>query len=361
MLSKHVSVSLALAAVVALGGLASFGCSSDEGDGDGSAQTGGNSSGGTSGSSSGGSSNGGSSNGGSSNGGSAAGGTAGGGGALAYRPCALDERVGSFTIDLGDGFTAVKGAVKNSVVPSEVPELVGEEGVCRLYRTPNLFCDPPCSAGTTCGDAMACIPAPSNQSVGTVTVSGLAIPLEMMPSMVNAYANPATPALPHPGFTEGAAITLEAAGGAYSPFELRGRGISALALENDEFVVAEGEPLSVSWAPPADSEGQVVRFTLEFNRHGGTPTWLECDAPDTGSFDIPASLLDELLSVEVSGWPTLSAARRTVDSTEISAGCVELRVVSAVTVDVELPGVTSCDSENPCPAPQMCQANLLCE
>ena len=29
--------------------------------------------------------------------------------------------------------------------------------------------------------------------------------------------------------------------------------------------------------------------------------------------------------------------------------------------DVELPGVTSCDSENPCPPPQVCQATLLCE
>jgi len=242
-----------------------------------------------------------------------------------------------------------------------VPEVVAEDGVCRLYRKRNLFCDPPCASGTTCSGALSCVPAPTNQSVGTVSIDGLAIPLELMPSGVNSYTNPASPALPHPGFTEGATIVLAASGAGAAPFELHGRGISALELESDSIAVESGRSLAVRWTPPGEAAGQRVRLTFEFNRHGGTPTWLECDAADTGSFDVPAALLGALLELELSGWPTLAAARRTVDSASVAAGCVELRVVSSVTIDVELPGVISCDAENPCPAPQVCQANLTCE
>jgi hypothetical protein len=353
----------ARSAVPALIGISLLGCSSDDGGDDGAAGgsgTAGSSSGSGGSNATGGSSTGGSSSGGSSSGGSSTGGSS-GGGSLAYQPCALDARVGTFTIELGDGYTAVTGSVRDAVQPSDVPDLVSEEGSCRLYEQRNLFCDPPCGSGTTCGEAMACVASPSNQSVGTVSVSGLAVPLEMMPSGVNSYTNPAIPELPHPGFSEGADIVLSATGGAYAPLELHGRGISALELEGESLTVVEGQPLAVRWMPPGQVNGQMVHLTFEFNRHGGTPTWLECDAPDTGSFDVPAALVSALLELELSGWPTLAATRRTVDSRMLAPGCVELRVVSSVTIDLKLPGVTSCDSENPCPSPQVCQANLLCE
>ena len=295
-----------------------------------------------------------------STGGTASGGTS-GGAQLEYRPCALDAGVGAFTIQLGDGFTAVEGAVRDAVTPADVPEVVMEDGACSLYRKRNLFCDPPCASGTTCSDALSCVPAPTNQSVGTVSIDGLAIPLALMPSGVNSYTNPASPELPHPGFTEGANIVLSASGAGVGPFELHGRGISALELESDSIAVESGRSLAVRWTPPGQASGQRVRLTFDFNRHGGTPTWLECDAADTGSFDVPAALVDALLELELSGWPTLAAARRTVDSASVGAGCVELRVVSSVTIDVELPGVVSCDENNPCPAPQVCQVNLTCE
>jgi len=336
-----------------IAGFSCLACASQSDDGGGGTESGGSSSGGSAGTS--GTATGGMSSGGTSTGGASS------GGALAYEPCALAERVGGFTLELGDGFTGVTGSVRDAVAPSDVPELVSQEGSCSLYRKRNLFCDPPCASGTTCGDAMSCVPAPANQSVGTVSVSGLAVPLTMMPSGVNSYTNPARPELPHPGFSEGASIVLSATGGAYPPFELEGRGITALGLEGETPSVVRGEPLGVRWTTPSETNGQIVHLTLEFNRHGGTPSWLECDAPDTGSFDVPAALLVALLDVELSGWPTLSAVRRTVDSTELGAGCVELRVASGVTVDVAVPGIVSCDTENPCPSPQVCQANLLCE
>ena len=331
----------------------SLACSSEGEDGEGGAESGGRPSGGSAGTS-------GASTGGTSSGGTSTGGAS-GGGSLAYAPCAFSERVGGFTLELGDGFTAVTGSIRDAVTPSDVPELVSQDGSCTLYAKRNLFCDPTCASGTTCGNAMSCVPAPANQSVGAVSVSGLAVPLTMMPSAVNSYTNPASPELPHPGFSEGASIVLSATGGAYSPFELEGRGVTELSLEGEILTVVRGEALTVRWTAPGEANGQLVHLTLEFNRHGGTPSWLECDAPDTGSFDVPAGLLVTLLDLELSGWPTLSAVRRTVDSTELSAGCVELRVASGVTVDVALPGIISCDTENPCLPPQECQANLLCE
>ena len=316
-----------LAVAVAVAAFSVPACSSSGDDGEPSAATGGAATGGTG---TGGVS-GAMATGGTATGGTATGGTS-GDAQLEYRPCALDARVGAFTIELGDGFTAVAGAVRDAVTATDVPEVLAEDGACKLYRKRNLFCNPPCASGTTCSDALSCVPAPTNQSVGTVSITGLAIPLELMPSGVNSYTNPANPALPHPGFSEGANIVLSASGGA-APFELDGRGIAALALASDSIAVESGRSLAVRWTPPGQAAGQRVRLTFEFNRHGGTPTWLECDAADTGSFNVPAALLDALLELELSGWPTLAAARRTVDSASVAAGCVELRVVSSVTIE----------------------------
>ena len=90
-------------------------------------------------------------------GGTATGGTS-GGAQLEYRPCALDARVGAFTIELGDGYTAVAGAVRDAVTPTDMPEVVMRRRRVQAYRKRNLFCNPPCASGTTCSDAMSCVP-----------------------------------------------------------------------------------------------------------------------------------------------------------------------------------------------------------
>lgn len=300
--------------------------------------------------------------GGSAAGGDESGGTGGAGPVeeLEYSPCALGTAIGVFRIQLEEEFTGVSGTVRSGVVPGDVPELVMESAECRLLTDRNLFCDPPCGASKTCDTDGECIDYPTSQDVGTVTIDGLKIPLSIMPSATGFYTNPAQPPLPHPGFDAGAAIALSAEGGVLEPFDLRGQGVSTIALENAPLSVSSGQGLTVEWSAGTVAEAQRVFLRLEFNRHGGTPTWIECDAPDTGSYTIPEPLVSELLELEVSGWPMLTATRRTVDSAELAAGCVELQVTASVADFVEVEGVVSCDDAHPCPNDEVCQVNLTC-
>jgi hypothetical protein len=268
--------------------------------------------------------------------------------------------VGAFRVQLASEYTGVNGSVRNGSVPSDVPEVVSEEGTCRLLEQRILFCDPTCGASETCGNDGTCIDYPTNQQVGVVTVTGLNGPLSMEPGPTGSYTNPAMPALPHPGFDEGSAIELSAEGGDLEAFTLHAEGVAALSVTEEPLVVAMGEPLALSWEPGGASEAVHVHVKIEFNRHGGTPSWIECDMQDSGSFEVPVSIVDALLGLELSGWPTVTFTRRSVDSVDLSVGCVELQVFSQVVRELEVMGVQSCDDDHPCPDGQECPVNLIC-
>lgn len=360
---ERAASSVSIGLLVAATALA-LGCSSSGDDSGSNASAGANASAGTS---NGGSGNGGSGNGGVGNAGAGtsggAAGTVGQGGdlpVLAYNPCDVADLVGSFRIQRALEYTGISGSVRNGTVPGDVPDVVMQSGECSLLTKPALFCDPPCGSGTTCSGDGSCIAYPTSQDVGTVTIEGLKVETVIEPSTTGFYTNPAQPALPHPGFEEGAAITLHAQGGVLEPFTLQGLGTTALELSSEELSVSADQPLSVSWTVADEPDEQRVLLKLEFNRHGGTPTWIECHAPDTGSFEIPAELVSELLALEISGWPMLTATRRTTDSAELSVGCVELQVYSEVTEFVEVEGIVSCDDQTPCPNDAPCTDNLVC-
>lgn len=279
--------------------------------------------------------------------------------ALAYTPCAADARVGSFTVRLADGFSAVEGRVFDGVVPANVRAVTATEGSCRILEGRNLFCDPACGASETCGEDGTCIAYPRAQSAGAVTVGGLKAELTMEPSSVAYYSNGAT-SLPHPAFDEGAAITLSAAGDAVEAFTLEGVGITALAGAPTELELAGGQDLHVTWTPGGVDAAR-VRLVLDLAHHGGIAASMECDAlPDDGAFDVPAALVDALLDIGVAGFPTITMSRRTEDSTTLSVGCVELGVVSEVVGNLTVPGVVSCASDDDCSAGETCRDDLTC-
>lgn len=280
---------------------------------------------------------------------------------LEYDPCAVGTRVGRFSIELAARFTGIDGVVADGVDPTFVPEMIASDGPCTLYRAPSLFCDPSCGSAESCGPD-GCVATPRAQNVGAVTVTGLLMsPIEMTPRMVgNRYTNPGT--LTHPGFEEGAEIALSAAGGDHGPFMLQGAGIAALEVPADPVAIAADMPAAITWtAPGAANEAVEVVINLDIARHGGTPARIECHVPDTGSFEIPASLVTQLVGLGFSGFPAVDLTRRSADSAEVAGlGCVELEVVAGARVDATLPGLTSCNGDMDCEDGQTCQEDLTC-
>lgn len=280
-------------------------------------------------------------------------------GDVVYRPCRPGERVGGFTASLEDGYTAVQGQVLNGVNPGAVEVEVATEGTCRLLQPPSHFCEPACAVGTTCGPD-GCVPLPTAVSVGDVTVDGLLAPVALTagpPVFFYTFRGN----LPHPGFEGGAGLSLSAAGVApVEAFSLVGQGVVNLVPEADAVGLALGQPVSLRWAPPAGETAARVRIDLNIANHGGTPARIECIAPDTGAFDLPVALTDQLLGLGASGFPRVILVRETVDSAATAVGCVDFRVQSAAVLDVTIPGLISCSFDEDCPMGQICRPDLTC-
>jgi len=190
-----------------------------------------------------------------------------------------------------------------------------------------------------------------------VTVTGLKAPVSMTArAPVFFYTN--TDPLEHPGFEAGAELGLEANGA--EPFALRGWGITALEVRTPSLPLARGTPARLEWGVPDDAGPARVHLNLNIANHGGTPAWIECEVPDTGAFEIPAELVEGLLDLGFSGFPSVALTRRTADSVSLGAGCVDLLVRSTVVLDVEIQGLVSCDAADQCPEGETCRVDLTC-
>jgi hypothetical protein len=275
---------------------------------------------------------------------------------LPYAPCPRETLAGQFVIELAADYTRVGGKVSDGVLPTRVPVERAREGECRLVEVVPSQCTPACPAATEiCDASQTCVPLPQARDVGVVGVAGLAVPLTMRPNGVTgAYSNPAQPALPHPGFAPGADLRLATSGGDYAPFLLRGWGVSVLSLDPGPIVVEAGAPATVAWSAPALAGPARVNVSLNVNHHGSSNAWVECDFADTGSAQIPAALIDALMEKGRSGFPTLSATRRSATSISIEPGCAELLVASEVTSSVQVDGIVSCNTSMECPTGQTC-------
>jgi hypothetical protein len=221
-------------------------------------------------------------------------------------------------------------------------------------RAPRLVCDPSCRVGQTCGPGGACVDTPVAQDVGVVTAEGLAAEVTMDPRPP-AYYYSYTGILPHPGFAAGAGLRVTAA-----DLTLLGRGIAPLAIAADPIEVEPGAAVPLTWIAPAEAGPARVEISLDVNGHGLVGSHVECVVEDTGAFTIPEPLVTSLLGDGLSGFPTLTVRRTTTDSADRASGCVELDVESSVTLEVTIPGLTSCDGDEDCPPPETCQADLTC-
>lgn len=269
-------------------------------------------------------------------------------------PCAAERRFGGFKVESNEteGYTAVDGVVRDGVAPGTVPEVAGTEGDCRLFRARRLVCDPPCSAGTTCGTEGACIPQPLGQDMGPVTFRGLVAPLELLPLQPgNTYF---FTRLPHPGFTVGRVIHLSNTPGYLGPLSLSGVGVEPVTALDASWILVEGAGMTLRWQPPAMAYGARVRVEINIDQHGRSPLTLVCDLPDTGEALLPVAATDALIAAGVTGFPSGRLTRRTVDSSEDAGRCVDFAVTSVRPVPVSVEGHIPCARDADCPVPQTC-------
>ena len=121
-----------------------------------------------------------------------------------------------------------------------------------------------------------------------------------------------SPEWPHPGFDEGADLTLRASGaGGQGPFSTRGWGVASLQVPAESLRVERGKPATLTWTPPGKMGPSRMLLNFSLNRHGAVDTWLECEVPDTGSYTIEAAVIDALFMYDVSGFPSVDMKRQT--------------------------------------------------
>lgn len=245
--------------------------------------------------------------------------------------CESERLIGSFELDSHNA--SISGQVKNAVVPSVIRETVAEQGACKLTRQLVLFCEKVCTAGQSCSAEGTCIDAPTNQNLGTVSIDGIATPIEIPPNPPS-YLYFDTK-LTSPPFEPGAPIHLRASGGDLSGFDLYGKGVEPLLGADSVWTVVTGQELAISWAKGTIQEAKVM-ISFSLDQHGVTPVQMVCEVEDTGSFIISSQQIDNLMELGVTV-PTIGIIERhTVDSIYIEQGCIEFKIVSRSSVEVHL-------------------------
>jgi hypothetical protein len=114
-----------------------------------------------------------------------------------------------------------------------------------------------------------------------------------------------------------------------------------------------GQPTALTWVPPGQAGISRVQIVLEISHHGGYKGEIDCDVPDTGSFEIPATLVTALVNLGRAGYPTVGVTRHSTVAASAMPG-VKLRVLSYVERPVDT-GVISCGiGESMCPDGTTC-------
>ena len=281
-------------------------------------------------------------------------------------PCDPGTRVGGIWIGLiapgsmapgdsgGVGYTTVSAGVYDGVSRSNQWITAADAGGCRLLDRPT--CAPACAEPMFCATGNRCLGTPTLKDMGTLSIQGLAVPLELAP--IGRYysasiVDPFPPAMPD------ASITAATSGGDYAPFSLEARAVEPLAFDGADLSIGHGRSLDVTWTPPTRPGAAHIVAMVVLQPSVGGPI-IECTFPDTGAASIPASLLDRLIDLGINGYPSLRLLRRTVTSTNIAPGCVELEVDATVRRSLSVDGVTLCSDSTECPPPLTCQPTYTC-
>jgi hypothetical protein len=252
--------------------------------------------------------------------------------------------------DPDENYSTVIGKIFDGPQPAPNP-LIGplkvsqEEAGCQLLVPKGASCEPGCGTTGVCTENNHCTPKPNAVSVGTLRVQGLGDELTLTPISLG-YSGPT---LPYPACTEGADVKLQA-----DTFAITGKCIAGLKLSGpDPIPVKTGQPAAFSWVPPTKSGISRIQIILEIAHHGGYKGEIDCDVPDTGSFQIPATLITALVNLGLAGYPTV-ALTRVSTAADAKEPNVKLLVSSSLERAVDT-GVISCGiGDTMCPTGTTC-------
>ena len=278
----------------------------------------------------------------------------------------LEEPFGTVRITLdGSGSTAsFLGRINNGPTP---PNIIWEEvdaaGDCRLYKCVIPFCDGGCGSAGACVADDSCRPYPQGIDAGTMTVTGLKTTdgetgFSLEPLLDNYQLIGVT--LQFPPADEGATVTISATGGEDVPaFAMSVKAIRPLVLLNDSITWESGQDIDLRWESATDPSQSTIHYVVDMAYHGGNIGKIEGTCPDNGAFTIPATLLDQLQSFGVFGFPKIEVTRR---ATGVNAS-VKTKVImeSKVIVLFGISGYYSCEEDGHCPDGMTCGEGFLCE
>ena|GEM_PF-1543006 len=277
---------------------------------------------------------------------------------------ASDAVVGGFIVELvpqksdTPPFTNVSGEVFDGPSPATlVWDMKGESAGCQLLEPRVPFCDPSCGGSAVCVADGVCQAYPTAKDLGPVMVKGLGDDLTMT-AIANTYQ--ADVKTPYPAAEEGASVSIAVSGGPYGAFELNTPMVSPLEAPADTLQLDTGKALSLSWTSPGASAASRIAVKVDISHHGGTKGKIECDVPDTGLLEISADLITKLHALGVAGYPSVALTRSTSAETAIVPGKVSLQALSAISIDLEVAGVTSCSTDDDCATGKTCQSDETC-
>ena len=175
--------------------------------------------------------------------------------------------------------------------------------------------------------------------------------------LVLACGDDASPSDPAAGSGGSAARSGGGAGAA------RGAGAAAAGAtgSSGSVMITKGQALALRWTAGTTS-GTRLHVLLDISQHGTSKGKIECDTDDDGSLDIAPKLVDVLLNLGFSGFPTVVLTRAN-ESKPATGGSVNvlLNVSAPFRAAVEIPGLTSCAADDSqCPAGQICLPDLKC-
>jgi hypothetical protein len=256
---------------------------------------------------------------------------------------------------MAKAFSVAGGTVYDGPVPEAFPLAVAlEEPGCQLLKPKLPFCSNGCGGDAACVDDETCAAYPKAQNVGVLQLEGLGDALVTMDPFPPSFAYQSQ-ALPHPPCVEGESVHLSADG-----FGASTTCIAPLVVSSTDFAVERGEALQLNWEAPVRADQTRLLIKLDVSHHGGKKGEVDCDVPDTGSFEIPANLVTALVELGLAGYPTIVLTRVAAASSP-EQPALHFAISSGIEREVDT-GVTSCTEDAQCPTGRPCNTDkLVCE